>query len=207
MSSLPGAGLDSLRRDGQPLCTESHDRPVRAEGNSPYTEADIDVHLMVEPVDSLVPEFAKAGADWITFHVEASRHVDRTLQLIRDSGAKPGLVLNPATPVESLNYVLDKIDMILLMSVNPGFGGQKFIPGVLRKIREVRALADRHFEETGHAIRVEVDGGVKTDNIGEIARAGADTFVAGSAIFGRKSKEGYREVIEAMRAAVKSVQA
>ena len=150
---------------------------------------------------------AKAGADWITFHVEASRHVDRTLQLIRDSGAKPGLVLNPATPVESLNYVLDKIDMILLMSVNPGFGGQKFIPGVLRKIREVRALADRHFEETGHAIRVEVDGGVKTDNIGEIARAGADTFVAGSAIFGRKSKEGYREVIEAMRAAVKSVQA
>jgi ribulose-phosphate 3-epimerase len=173
----------------------------------PYTEADIDVHLMVEPVDSLVPEFAKAGADWITFHVEASRHVDRTLQLIRDSGAKPGLVLNPATPVESLNYVLDKVDMILLMSVNPGFGGQKFIPGVLRKIREVRALADRHFEETGHAIRVEVDGGVKTDNIGEIARAGADTFVAGSAIFGRKSKEGYREVIEAMRAAVKSVQA
>lgn len=116
-------------------------------------------------------------------------------------------MLNPATPVESLNYVLDKIDMILLMSVNPGFGGQKFIPGVLRKIREVRALADRHFEETGHAIRVEVDGGVKTDNIGEIARAGADTFVAGSAIFGRKSKEGYREVIEAMRAAVKSVQA
>ncbi len=165
----------------------------------PCTKADIDVHLMIEPVDDLVPAFARAGADWITFHAEATRHIDRTLQLIRDSGAKPGIVLNPATPLCCLDYVLDKTDMILLMSVNPGFGGQKFIPPTLGKLRAVRALVDRHFDETGHRIRVEVDGGVKAENIGDIARAGADTFVAGSAIFGKKSPEGYREVIGLMR--------
>ena len=145
----------------------------------PYTEADIDVHLMVEPVDSLVPEFAKAGADWITFHVEASRHVDRTLQLIRDSGAKPGLVLNPATPVESLNYVLDKIDMILLMSVNPGFGGQKFIPYTVEKIKKLRAMCS----ERGLSTRIEVDGGITPDNVRTVLEAGADVIVAGSAVF------------------------
>ena len=166
-----------------------------------------DAHLMVEHPDVYVDGLAKAGVQYVTVHQEACPHLDSTLQHIRNAGMKCGVALNPATPVSSLSCVAAQLDMILIMSVNPGFGGQKFIPGVLRKIREVRALADRHFEETGHAIRVEVDGGVKTDNIGEIARAGADTFVAGSAIFGRKSKEGYREVIEAMRAAVKSVQA
>ena len=142
--------------------------------------APIDVHLMVEPVDDLIRQFAVAGASWISFHPEASRHVDRSLQLIRELGCKAGLVLNPATGLEPVRYVLDKIDVLLLMSVNPGFGGQSFIPSTLAKLREARALIDA----SGYAIRLEVDGGIGVDNIAEVAAAGADTFVAGSAIFG-----------------------
>jgi ribulose-phosphate 3-epimerase len=154
--------------------------------------APIDVHLMVKPVDRIVPDFAKAGATYISFHPEASDHVDRTIELIREQGCKPGLVLNPATPLSCLDYTLGKLDLVLLMSVNPGFGGQKFIPGVLDKVRSVRKLIDA----TGKDIRLEIDGGVKVDNIGEIARAGADMFVAGSAIFGAKD---YKATIAAMR--------
>ena len=157
--------------------------------------APIDVHLMVKPVDRIVPDFAKAGATWITFHPEASEHVDRTIGLIRESGCRPGLVFNPATPLHWLDHVLDKIDMVLLMSVNPGFGGQSFIPSALPKIARVRELIDR----SGRDIRLEVDGGVKVDNIGAIAGAGADTFVAGSAIFGAAD---YAATIAAMRAEV-----
>lgn len=145
--------------------------------------APIDVHLMVKPVDRIIPDFAKAGATYITFHPEASEHIDRSLQLIRDNGCKSGLVFNPATQLDYLNYVIDKVDMVLLMSVNPGFGGQSFIPGTLDKLREARKIID----ESGRDIRLEIDGGVKVDNIREIAEAGADTFVAGSAIFGAKS--------------------
>ena len=155
-------------------------------------EAPIDVHLMVRPVDRIVPEFAEAGATWISFHPEATEHVDRTIGLIRESGCRPGLVLNPATPLNWLDHVLDKIDLVLLMSVNPGFGGQSFIPSVLPKIRRVRELIDR----SGREIRLEVDGGVKIENIGSIAEAGADTFVAGSAIFGTAD---YSATIQAMR--------
>lgn len=161
--------------------------------------APIDVHLMVRPVDRIVPDFAKAGATYITFHPEASEHIDRTLQLIRDNGCQPGLVFNPATPLGYLDYVMDKVDMILLMSVNPGFGGQKFIPGVLSKLREVR----RRILDSGRDIRLEIDGGVKVDNIREIKEAGADTFVAGSAIFsaGRETDPyRYDTVVQAMRA-------
>jgi ribulose-phosphate 3-epimerase len=147
---------------------------------------------MVKPVDRIVPDFAKAGASWITFHPEASEHVDRTVGLIREQGCRPGIVLNPATPVDWLDYVLDKIDMVLLMSVNPGFGGQSFIPSVLPKITRVREMIDR----SGREIRLEVDGGVKVDNIEAVAAAGADTFVAGSAIFGAKD---YAATISAMR--------
>jgi ribulose-phosphate 3-epimerase len=154
--------------------------------------APIDVHLMIEPVDRIVPDFAEAGATYISFHPEASRHVDRTIELIREHGCKPGLVFNPATPLEYLDYTLQKIDMVLLMSVNPGFGGQKFIPGALGKLAEARA----RIEASGRAVRLEIDGGVKVDNIGDIARAGADTFVAGSAIFGSKD---YAATIAAMR--------
>jgi ribulose-phosphate 3-epimerase len=157
--------------------------------------APIDVHLMVEPVDALVPMFAQAGASHVSFHPEASRHVHRTIQLIKASGCAAGLVLNPATPVDVLDYVLDDLDYVLLMSVNPGFGGQSFIPSTLDKLRTVRERIAR----SGKAIRLEVDGGVKPDNIGEIARAGADTFVAGSAIFGQPD---YAAVIAAMKAAV-----
>ena len=156
-------------------------------------EAPIDVHLMVSPVDDLIGMFADAGASMITFHPDASRHVDRSLQLIRDAGCQAGLVLNPATTPECLEYVMDKLDMILLMSVNPGFGGQKFIPGTLKKIEQVRALIDRQ----ERPIRLEVDGGVSEKNIRDVAAAGADTFVAGSAIFG---KNDYGAVIEQMRA-------
>jgi len=152
----------------------------------------IDVHLMVNPVDRLVPDFAKAGATYISFHPEASQHVDRTIQLIRDSGCKPGLVFNPATPLNWLDYVIDKIDLILIMSVNPGFGGQQFIPAALSKLSEARA----RIEESGCAIRLEIDGGVKVDNAAQIARAGADTFVSGSAIFGSAD---YSATIAAMR--------
>ncbi len=155
--------------------------------------ADIDVHLMVEPVDRLIPDFAKAGASYITFHPEASRHVDRSLGLIKELGVKSGLVLNPATPIDVVRHVIDKIDMILVMSVNPGFGGQAFIPEALNKLRACRALINA----SGRPIRLEIDGGVKVANIQQIAEAGADTFVAGSAIFG---SDDYRETISAMRA-------
>jgi ribulose-phosphate 3-epimerase len=157
--------------------------------------APIDVHLMVKPVDRLVPDFARAGATYISFHPEATEHVDRTIALIREQGCKPGLVLNPATPLDVLDYTLEKLDLVLLMSVNPGFGGQKFIPGVLDKVRAVRKLIDAR----GLSTRLEVDGGVKVDNIGEIARAGADMFVAGSAIFGAKDYQG---TIARMRAEI-----
>ena len=160
--------------------------------------APIDVHLMVKPVDRIIPDFAKAGASYITFHPEATEHIDRTLQLIRDHGCKCGLVFNPATPLNYLDYVLDKVDVVLLMSVNPGFGGQSFIPATLKKLRQARQMID----ESGYHIRLEVDGGVKTDNIAEIAAAGADMFVAGSAIFG---KPDYRQVIEQMRAQLASL--
>ena len=155
--------------------------------------APIDVHLMIEPVDRIVPDFAKAGASIITFHPEASIHIDRTLQLIKDQGCKAGLVFNPGTPLHYLDYVMDKLDMILLMSVNPGFGGQSFLPSALEKLRQVR----KRIDESGFDIRLEIDGGVKTDNIREIKEAGADTFVAGSAIFG---KPDYKKVIDEMRA-------
>ncbi|MEJ2275498.1 MAG: ribulose-phosphate 3-epimerase [Woeseiaceae bacterium] len=162
-------------------------------------EAPIDVHLMVEPVDRIIPDFATAGATYITFHPEASRHPDRSLGLIREQGCKAGLVFNPATPLDWLDYVLDKVDMILLMSVNPGFGGQAFIPATLDKLRQVRKIID----ESGFEIRLEVDGGVKVDNIGEIAAAGADTFVAGSAIFG---SDDYAATIAAMRSKIEKGQ-
>ena len=155
-------------------------------------EAPIDVHLMVEPVDRIIPDFAKAGASYITFHPEASRHPDRSLGLIREQGCKAGLVFNPATPLDWLDYVIDKVDMVLLMSVNPGFGGQKFIPSSLDKLRQARRIID----DSGLDIRLQIDGGVKVDNIGEIAAAGADTFVAGSAIFG---SEDYAATIAAMK--------
>ncbi len=157
--------------------------------------ADIDVHLMVKPVDRIIPDFAKAGATYITFHPEASEHIDRSLSLVHDQGCKSGLVFNPATPLDYLKHVIDKVDMILLMSVNPGFGGQSFIPETLVKLREARKIIDA----SGRDIRLEVDGGVKVDNIGEIAAAGADTFVAGSAIFGA---DDYRATIDAMRAEI-----
>ncbi|PLW81062.1 ribulose-phosphate 3-epimerase [Kineobactrum sediminis] len=162
--------------------------------------APIDVHLMITPVDRMIGDFAEAGASYITFHPDASTHVDRSLQMIRDAGCKSGLVFNPHTGLEALRYVLDKVDMILLMSVNPGFGGQSFIPATLDKVREARALID----DSGYDIRLEVDGGVGTDNIAEIAAAGADTFVAGSAIF---NAPDYGEVISAMRDAISGVNA
>lgn len=163
-------------KDGQPAC--------------------IDVHLMVEPVDRIVPDFAKAGANLISFHPEASPHVNRTLNLIRDQGCQAGLVLNPATPLDHLDHTLELLDLVLLMSVNPGFGGQSFIPSTLNKIALVRARLDQYQAETGRHIRLEVDGGIKVDNIAQVAKAGADTFVAGSAIFG---KDNYASVIESMR--------
>ena len=172
--------------------------PMVCSAIKPYVgEALIDVHLMVEPVDALIPQFAKAGAGLISFHPEASRHVDRSLQLIRDQGCLAGLVFNPATPLYWLDHVLDKLDLVLLMSVNPGFGGQSFIEATLDKLRRVRARIDRHAAESGQHIRLEVDGGVKVDNIARIAAAGADTFVAGSAIFGAGD---YTATIAQMRA-------
>ena len=168
-------------------------RPHAVKNGKP---AMIDVHLMVEPVDRIVPDFAKAGANLISFHPEASPHVNRTINLIRDRGCQAGLVFNPATPLDYLDHTLELLDLVLLMSVNPGFGGQSFIPTTLHKIAQVRARLDRYQAETGRHIRLEVDGGIKVDNIAEVAKAGADTFVAGSAIFG---KENYAAVIEAMR--------
>jgi ribulose-phosphate 3-epimerase len=170
--------------------------PLVCEAIRPHVQVPIDVHLMVEPVDALVPMFAKAGANVISFHPEASRHVDRTLALIRDQGCKAGLVFNPATPLAHMDHVMDKLDLVLLMSVNPGFGGQAFIPQALAKLAAARARIDGWSQSSGKPIHLEVDGGVKVDNIRSIAAAGADTFVAGSAIFGAKD---YKAVIEAMR--------
>ena len=177
--------------------------PMILEAIKPYAdEAVMDVHLMVEPVDALIASFAKAGANMITFHPEASRHVDRSLGLIKDLGCKAGLVLNPATPLNILDHVMDKLDMILLMSVNPGFGGQSFIPETLNKTRTARARIDAHVAAGGQPILLEIDGGVKIDNIREIAQAGADTFVAGSAIF---NAPDYKAVIDQMRAELAQV--
>jgi ribulose-phosphate 3-epimerase len=174
--------------------------PLVCEAIRPHVEAPIDVHLMVRPVDRIIPDFAKAGADVITFHPEASAHVDRTLALIRDSGCKAGLVFNPATPLGWMDHVMDKIDVVLLMSVNPGFGGQKFIPETLNKLKAVRARVDAYQREAGRTIHVEVDGGVKADNIRMVAEAGADTFVAGSAVFGARDPDGgYRGIIGRLR--------
>ncbi|MCK6411668.1 MAG: ribulose-phosphate 3-epimerase [Azonexus sp.] len=158
--------------------------PLVCEAIRPCTSAPIDVHLMVKPVDRIIPDFVKAGANIITFHPEASEHIDRSLSLIRDGGCQAGLVFNPATPLAHLDYVLDKLDLVLLMSVNPGFGGQKFIPGTLDKARLARAKLDAYERESGRRIRLEIDGGVNTGNIAEIARAGVDAFVAGSAVYG-----------------------
>ena len=166
--------------------------PLVCEAIRPHVQVPIDVHLMVKPVDRIIPDFAKAGANIISFHPEASEHIDRTLQLIRDQGCKAGLVFNPGTPLNYLEHVMDKLDLILIMSVNPGFGGQSFIPEALKKVAAVRKLIDA----SGYDIMLEVDGGVKVDNIAAVAAAGADTFVAGSAIFG---KPDYKAVIDAMR--------
>ena len=182
--------------------------PLVCEAIRPLTKATIDVHLMVKPVDRMIPDFAKAGANVITFHPEASEHVDRSLSLIRESGCQAGLVFNPATSLDYLDYVMDKIDVILLMSVNPGFGGQKFIPATMGKLRQARARIDAYAQESGRKIRLEVDGGVKVDNIAEIARAGADTFVAGSAIYGASQASDphrYDSIIGAMRAELANV--
>ncbi|MBP8876282.1 MAG: ribulose-phosphate 3-epimerase, partial [Neisseria sp.] len=176
--------------------------PMVCAALKPYAAVPVDVHLMVEPVDDLIQSFAKAGADIITFHPEASRHVDRSLSLIKDLGCQAGLVLNPATPVYVLENVLDRLDMVLLMSVNPGFGGQSFIPQTLVKIRQVRDLLDMYEGESGRHVALEVDGGIKVDNIAAVAAAGADTFVAGSAIFGQPD---YEAVIRQMRAELAAV--
>lgn len=172
--------------------------PLVCEAIRPLTDAPIDVHLMIEPVDRIVPAFAKAGANIISFHPEASRHIDRTIELIRDNGCAPGLVFNPATPLSYLDWTLDKIDLVLIMSVNPGFGGQRFIPGALGKLRDAR----QRIEASGRDVWLEVDGGVKVENIAEIARAGADTLVAGSAIFG---SDDYQATIAAMRSELAKV--
>ena len=178
--------------------------PLVCEAIRPHVAVPIDVHLMVEPVDGLVPMFAKAGANVITFHPEASRHVDRTLGLIRDCGCQAGLVFNPATPLEWMDHVLDKLDIVLLMSVNPGFGGQSFIAEALNKLAAARLRLDAYEQASGRRVLLEIDGGVKVDNIGAIAAAGADTFVAGSAVFGSKD---YKATIEAMKKAVAAAQA
>ncbi|MCK0510681.1 ribulose-phosphate 3-epimerase [Aromatoleum buckelii] len=182
--------------------------PLVCEAIRPHTSAPIDVHLMVKPVDRIVPDFAKAGANIITFHPEASEHVDRTLQLIRDCGCQAGLVFNPATPLHYLDHVLDSIDIVLLMSVNPGFGGQKFIPGTLPKLRAAREKLDAYEAASGRRILLQIDGGVKVDNIAQIAAAGADTFVAGSAVFGAgrdADPHRYDSVIAALRAELAKV--
>ena len=175
--------------------------PVIVEALRDYgIEAPLDVHLMIKPVDRIIPDFARAGASYITFHPEASEHVDRSLQLIHDNGCKSGLVFNPATPLDILSHVIDKVDMVLLMSVNPGFGGQSFIPSVMDKLKQARQIID----DSDYDIRLEIDGGVKVDNIREIAEAGADTFVAGSAIFG---SDDYQATINAMRTELATSQA
>jgi ribulose-phosphate 3-epimerase len=180
--------------------------PLVCEAIRPHVSIPIDVHLMVEPVDAIIPLFAKAGANFITFHPEASKHVDRSLSMIRELGCKAGLVLNPATPIDCLDHVMDKLDMILLMSVNPGFGGQKFIASTLSKLRAVRQKIDAHMAAGGQPIWLEVDGGVKVDNIAQIVQAGADTCVAGSAVFGSPDADGgYRQVMQALRQAARPV--
>jgi ribulose-phosphate 3-epimerase len=182
--------------------------PLVCEAIRPITDAIIDVHLMVKPVDRIIPDFAKAGANIITFHPEGSDHIDRSLSLVRDSGCKSGLVFNPATPLDYLDHVMDKIDMILLMSVNPGFGGQKFIPETLNKLKIARQKIDAYYEKTGRQIWLEVDGGVNANNIAEIAKAGADTFVAGSAIFGAgkdTDPNRYDTVVKSLRASLATV--
>ncbi len=182
--------------------------PLVCEALRPVTKATIDVHLMVKPVDRIIPDFAKAGANVITFHPEASEHIDRSLALIRESGCKAGLVFNPATSLAYMDHVMDKLDLVLLMSVNPGFGGQKFIGETLNKLRAARRKIDDYKRETGREILLEVDGGVKADNIAEIARAGADTFVAGSAVFGAGKETDphrYDSIIGAMRAELAKV--
>jgi ribulose-phosphate 3-epimerase len=184
---------------GPMVCQSLRPHAVRADGS----RVPIDVHLMVQPVDALALAFAQAGADLISFHPDASAHVDRTLQLIKSAGCQAGLVFNPAESVDVLEWVIDKVDLVLVMSVNPGFGGQSFIPGALRKVEKLRGIIDAHQRETGRDIRLEVDGGIKTDNIRAVADAGADTFVAGSAIFGQPD---YRAVIDAMRAELSSSQ-
>ncbi len=184
--------------------------PLVCEAIRPHTSAPIDVHLMVKPVDRIIPDFAKAGANVITFHPEASEHIDRSLGLIRDSGCQAGLVFNPATPLHHIDHVMDKLDVVLLMSVNPGFGGQKFIPETLNKLREARERLDAYEARSGRRILLEIDGGVKVENIAEIARAGADTFVAGSAVFGAgrdADPNRYDSVIAALRAELQKVAA
>ncbi len=184
--------------------------PLVCEAIRPHTKGPIDVHLMVKPVDRIIPDFAKAGADIITFHPEASEHIDRSLGLIREAGCKAGLVFNPATPLHHMDHVMDKLDVVLLMSVNPGFGGQKFIPETLNKLRAARARLDAYEAVSGRRILLEIDGGVKVDNIAAIARAGADTFVAGSAVFGAGRAEDpnrYDSVIAALRAELAQVAA
>ncbi len=182
--------------------------PLVCEAIRPVTDAIIDVHLMVKPVDRIIPDFAKAGANIITFHPEGSEHIDRSLSLIRDHGCKSGLVFNPATPLDYLDFVMDKIDMVLLMSVNPGFGGQKFIPSTLEKLKLARARIDAYKEKSGREIWLEVDGGVNAGNIAEIAKAGADTFVAGSAIFGAgkdSDPNRYNSVVKSIRDSLASL--
>jgi len=182
--------------------------PLVCEAIRPVTDAIIDVHLMVKPVDRIIPDFAKAGANIITFHPEGSEHIDRSLSLVRDLGCKSGLVFNPATPLDYLDHVMDKIDMVLLMSVNPGFGGQKFIPETLNKLKIARQKIDAYYEKTGRQIWLEVDGGVNANNIAEIAKAGADTFVAGSAIFGAgkdTDPNRYDTVVKSLRSSLATV--
>ena len=184
--------------------------PMICEAIRPLTKAPIDVHLMVKPVDRIIPDFAKAGANVITFHPEASEHIDRSLGLIRDAGCQAGLVFNPATPLHHMDHVMDKLDVVLLMSVNPGFGGQKFIPETLVKLRAARAKLDAYEARSGRRILLEIDGGVKTDNIADIARAGADTFVAGSAVFGAgkdADPHRYDSIIAALRGELAKVAA
>ena len=182
--------------------------PLVCKAIRPLTDAIIDVHLMVKPVDRIIPDFAEAGADIITFHPEGSEHIDRSLSLVRDLGCKSGLVFNPATPLDYLDYVMDKIDMVLLMSVNPGFGGQKFIPEMLKKLSEARKKIDDYTQKTGREIWLEIDGGVNPNNIAEIAKAGADTFVAGSAIFGAgkdSDPNRYDSFVKSLRESLASV--
>lgn len=182
--------------------------PLVCEAIRPVTDAIIDVHLMVMPVDRIIPDFAKAGANIITFHPEASNHLDRSLSMVRELGCKSGLVFNPATPLHYLDHVMDKVDMVLLMSVNPGFGGQKFIPETLNKLRQARAKIDAYTQKSGREIWLEVDGGVNVANIAEIARAGADTFVAGSAVFGAGNDNDpnrYNTIVSALRAELAKV--